>query len=257
MCTSIDRARIETLPLEDVDLERLSRVAMITDPRGLAADRFRFLRLRLSQWQGQKSLKRLLVTSPLPQDGKSTVALNFATALAEGGKRPTLLIDADLHLATLSAQLGFQDRNGLAECLQAGMGTTSAAMLGFRLLDLNAVLKLGPLACHFLPAGKPDGNPTDLTHSGALSVVMAALSDHFEWIVVDSPPVMLFTDALSLKKETDGALLVVRAGQTPGDAVETAMGLLGREHVAGIVLNAVEGLEREYSKYSKYYKSNR
>jgi len=234
---------LEGVPLEDVDLDRLQRVAFITEPRGPAADRFRFLRLRLLESQDQKSRRRLLVTSPLPQDGKSTIALNIATAMADAGKRSTLLIDGDLHHATVSEQLGFQDRPGLAECLQAGLD------------PMRAVLRLGPLACYFLPAGKPDGNPTELMQSGALSGVMAALAAQFEWIVIDSPPLAPFTDTLSLKKESDGSLLVVRAGRTPGEDVENAMSLLGREHVLGIVLNGVDGLDRLYSKYSKYYKS--
>jgi Mrp family chromosome partitioning ATPase len=119
---------------------------------------------------------------------------------------------------------------------------------------MSAVLRLEPLACYFLPAGKPEGNPTELLQSAAMPGVIAALSAQFDGIVSDSPPVAPFTDALSLKKEVDGTLLVVRAGQTPSASVEEVVALLGREHLFGIVLNAVEGLDRLYSKYSKYYK---
>jgi capsular exopolysaccharide synthesis family protein len=234
---------LQGLPIEEVDVKRLSRVALIMDPRGAAADRFRFLRLRLLEFQNQKERRRLLVTSPLPQDGKSTIALNVATALADAGKRTVLFIDADLHHSAVTDQLGLESRSGLAECLQAGLG------------PMSAVLRLEPLAWYFLPAGQPGGNPTELLQSAALPCVIAALSAQFDWIVIDSPPVAPFTDALSLKKEVDGALLVVRAGQTPSDSVEEAVTLLGREHILGIVLNAVEGLDRLYSKYSKYYQN--
>jgi capsular exopolysaccharide synthesis family protein len=228
---------LQDIPVEQVDLERLHRVAFFSDPRGAAADRFRFLRLRLLERQKAVNLRRVLVTSALPQDGKSTVALNLATALAEGGKRAVLLLEADLHHPTLTWQLGFEGRPGLAECLEAGMN------------PMSAVRRLEPLAWSFLPAGQVCGNPTELLQSGALSGVAAALSAQFDWIVMDSPPVAPLSDVLLLKKEADATLLVVRAGRTPGDAVEQAITLLGREHVAGILLNGVEGVDRLYSKY--------
>jgi Mrp family chromosome partitioning ATPase len=114
---------------------------------------------------------------------------------------------------------------------------------------MAAVRRLAPLACCLLPAGQCAGNPTELLQSTALSGVFEALSARFEWMVIDSPPVTPLTDVLSLQKQADGTLLVVRAGRTPDDAVDGAMALLGRKHVAGIVLNGVEGLDRMYSKY--------
>jgi len=232
---------LEGIPVEEVDLKRLRRVPLVTEPRGGAADRFRFLRLRVLEFQNQKPCRRLLVTSPLPKDGKSTIALNLATALADAGKRNILLIDADPHHATVTRQLGLPGRPGLTECLQAGAD------------PMSTVLRLEPLACYFLPAGAPAGNPGELLQSAGLPRVLAALSARFDWTILDSPPVAPFSDVLSLKSEADGTLLVVRAGHTPGDAVEEALKLLGREHVLGIVLNAVEGLDRLYTKYSKYY----
>jgi len=232
---------LEGIPVEEVDLKRLRRVPLVRDPRGGAADRFRFLRLRVLEFRNQKPCRRLLVTSPLPKDGKSTIALNLATALADAGKRNILLIDADPHHATVTRQLGLPGRPGLTECLQAGAD------------PMSTVLRLEPLACYFLPAGAPAGNPGELLQSAGLPRVLAALSARFDWTILDSPPVAPFSDVLSLKSEADGTLLVVRAGHTPGDAVEETLKLLGHEHVLGIVLNAVEGLDRLYTKYSKYY----
>ncbi len=234
---------LQGVRVEEVGGERLRRVALITEPRGAAADRFRFLRLRLLELLSQKDRKRILVTSPLPQDGKSTVAMNVATTMADGGKRTVLLIDADLHISAVSELLGLQGRPGLAECLQSGLD------------PMSAVRRLEPLAWYALPAGRADGNPAEVLHSAALPGVIAALSGQFEFIVIDSPPVAPLSDALSLKKEADGTLLVVRAGVTPSEVVEQTVSLIGREHVLGIVLNRVEGLERLYSKYSKYYRS--
>ncbi len=235
--------RLEGVPVEQVNLQRLQGLAFFTGTPNAATDRFRFLRLRLVE--SPQNLKRLLVTSPLPQDGKSTVALNLVTALAEGGKRAVLLIDADLHHSSITRQLGLDHCAGLVECLQAGSN------------PMAAVRRLEPAAWYFLPAGKPCSDPTDLLQGAALGGVMAELSARFDWIVIDAPPVGPMTDALSLKKEADATLLVVRAGQTPQDDVEQALALLGQKHVFAILLNAVEGMDRLYSKYSKYYRHKR
>ena len=91
-------------PVETVKLRPENRVVAYTDPRGPTADRLRFLRLRLNQVWDEEKLKRLLITSPHPHDGKSTIALNLAVILTEQRKRRVLLIEGDLHRATVSAQ---------------------------------------------------------------------------------------------------------------------------------------------------------
>lgn len=234
-------SELEHIPLEEVHIQPVSRVVFHTDPSGPGADRFRFVRMRLRELSNARKLKRLLVTSPLPQDGKSTVAVNLATALAERGNRTVLLMEGDLHHASLSQQLGLKTRPGLAECLESALN------------PMSALRRLEPLSWYLLPAGEPRGNPTELLQSETLSAVMQALSPHFDWVLIDSPPVTPLTDALSLMKQADASLLVVRAEHTPREAVEEAIGLLGREHVLGIVLNGVEGLDRLYSKYYGHY----
>jgi tyrosine-protein kinase Etk/Wzc len=88
--------------------------------------------------------------------------------------------------------------------------------------------------------------------------VIKALADKFDWILVDSPPVVALSDAVFLRQHSDATLLVVRAGHTPQAAVDESIRQLGRHHIAAVVLNAVEGLERTYYKYgSPYYKSSR
>jgi protein-tyrosine kinase len=86
--------------------------------------------------------------------------------------------------------------------------------------------------------------------------MMESLSPHFDWILIDSPPVAPLTDALSWKERADATLLVVRAGYTPTQATEEALNLLGRKHVLAVILNGVEGLDRIYGKYYKAYGSH-
>lgn len=241
-------SQLHRIPTEEVQVPASSRILLHTDPTSLAADRFRYLRMCLRELWNAGKLKSLLITSPLPKDGKSTIALNLATVLAEGGSRNVLLIEADLHHPTIVEQLGLEPRLGLAECLE------------HRLNPCSFVRRLEPLNWYLLAAGEAAGNPTELLQTDAFASVMQQLSPHFDWILIDSPPVSALTDALSLARQTNATLLVARKGYTPRKSIEKAIALLGKQRVLGIVLNAVEGLDRLYSGYYGYYgyrRSNR
>ena len=236
-----DDLELDAIPADIVQIERSGRLVVHDDPRSPCADRFRLLRLRLNERWNAETMKTLLITSPMPNDGKSTVALNLATALAERGKRPVLLIGADLHHPTLTKRLGVSERCGLAECLEDG------------LRPLSVIRRLEPLGWYLLPAGKARGNPTELLQGAGLAEIKQELSQHFEWILIDSPPVIPLADVLALKQRSDASLLVIRAGRTPTESVERSLALLGRKHVLGIVINGVEQLDRAYSKYYPSY----
>lgn len=239
---SVERAcQPPEIPVEEVRVHPESRVVFSTDPRSPGADRFRFLRMRLREIWNAGKLRSLLITSPLPGDGKSTIALNLATALSEKGQRAVLLVDGDLHKSALVRQLGIRKGPGLADCLENGLN------------PMSAVRRLEPLGWYFLSSGNPRAHPTELLQGEVLPAVLQDLSAYFDWILIDAPPVIPLTDALSLARRTDGSLLVVRAERTSRDAVHEAVRLLGHEHVIGVLLNGVGGLNRLYSKYHGYY----
>ena len=216
------------------------RVVSYTDPHSLAADRFRYLRMRLREPWSAGKLKRLLITSPLPNDGKSTVILNLATALSERGQRKVLLLEADLHKSCLVEKLGLKPWAGLAECLHDGLD------------PLSAIRRVDPFGWHLLPGGEPHRNPTELLQTPAIATVIQRVSPHFDWILIDSPPAVTLTDAISLQQHADASLLVVRAGRTPREAVEQATALLGAKNIVGIVLNGVEARNHLYNRYQSY-----
>ncbi|MGD0458184.1 MAG: CpsD/CapB family tyrosine-protein kinase [Terriglobia bacterium] len=220
-----------------------SRVVMHTDPRSAGADRFRLVQIRLTSMQASRKLKSLLITSPLPEDGKSTVALNLATGLSEEGKRPVLLLEADVHRPALVERLGLKPWPGLTECYKGG----SDPMLAIRRIE--------PLGFYLLPAGQPVEDGTSLLQSNFASQLIRSLSSSsFRWILIDSPPTTPIADVLALKAQADATLLVARAGETPREAIEESTRNLGRDHIIGIILNGVEGLDRTYSKYYGYGK---
>jgi capsular exopolysaccharide synthesis family protein len=233
---------LEDVPTMQVHIEAGNRLVFHTDPQSVGAERFRLLRMRLQErWKARK-LKTLLITSPLPHDGKSTVSLNLATALAEHGKRSVLLVEGDLHHSQILEQLGLGGWAGLGECLE-------------RHLDaFPAIRRIEPLGWYLLPAGAPRANATELLQTTAIAELFQNLTRYFDWILIDSPPVLPLTDALSLRQRADACLLVVRADTTPRDAVEETVRLVGKEHILGILLNGVDGLHRLYSKYG-YYRS--
>lgn len=242
---SIENAsELSQFPSVEAQIRPESRIVFHTDPRSPGADRFRFLRMRLRELWNAGKLSTLLITSPLPGDGKSTIALNLATALAEQGKRAVLLVEADLHHPSITQQLGIQTQAGLAECLEHGLN------------PMSSVRRIEPLGWYLLSSGEPRSNPTELLQSESVSTIMQELSANFDWILIDSPPVMPLTDALSLARHADASLLVARAGRTPRQAIEQTVKLLGNEHVLGMLLNGVEGLNRIYSKYYGYYGGN-
>lgn len=236
-----DISELSQIPVEDVLIRPELRIALLTDSKSPGADRFRFLRMKLRELKASVNLSSFLITSPLPHDGKSTIALNLATALAEQGKRRVLLIEADLYHPTLAQRLQIPSRVGLGECLEQGLD------------PMTAVRRLQPLGWYLLEAGKPLTNPTELLQSETLPKVLQRLRPHFEWILIDTPPVAPLTDAVSISKYVDASVLVVRAGCTPQDSVKEALTVLGQKHVLGVIFNAAEGLNKVYSQYYGYY----
>jgi capsular exopolysaccharide synthesis family protein len=232
---------LNQVPIEQVDVRPETRIALFNDPRSPGADRFRFLRMRLREIKDATNLRSMVITSPLPQDGKSTVAINLVTALAEKGRRNVLLIDADLYHPSVCPKLALSPRRGLSESIENGLD------------PLSVISRLEPLGWYLLAAGTPQGNPTEIVQSDALAGIIGRLSSIFEWIVIDTPPVAPLTDAISISRNVDASLLVARADRTPREAIDQAISLLGRKHVVGILLNAADGLNQVYSEYYGYY----
>jgi capsular exopolysaccharide synthesis family protein len=238
-----DTARVTELPTEEVLLPSESRLVYHTDPRSRAADQFRLLRMHLYELSTTRKVKKLLITSPLAGDGKSTIAMNLGTALSERGKRTVLVLEADFHHSSLTDDLGLHPGPGLAQCLEDGLN------------PIRALRHLKPLGWYLLPAGRVSGDPTELLRTEMIRVVIAQLNDVFDWILIDCPPVLPVTDSLSLKELSDAGLLIARAGRTSQEAIEKALALLGKQYVLGIVLNGSEGRDRVHGEYqySRYH----
>ena len=158
------------------------RLVCFTDSESLAAEKFRLLGVRLQHLRRDRALKKVLITSTIPQEGKSMVSANLACTLALRTQQRTLLVEGDVRRPTLSQMFGVGRMPGICECLQ-----------GERSL-MKSIYQLEGPGLWLLPAGSAPRNPLELLQSGKLSAMMDQLTAWFDWIIIDSPPVMPLAD---------------------------------------------------------------
>ncbi len=221
-----------------------NRLVAFSDRRSPGAERFRLLRMGLHNLNLGKALKVLLITSPLPEDGKSTMALNLATSLAEDGRVKVLLLEADLHRPSLVEHLGLDPFCGLTEVLEGSA-------------DLSAAVKrIEPLGFYLLPAGRHNDNPTELFQSDQFNALLRECRACFDCVLIDCPPAFPLADVTALKAHADGVLLVARADRTPREAVQETIQVFKPGSVVGLILNAADEVDRLYAHYYYRYGSS-
>ena len=210
-------------------------------------EQFRRLRSRLCQLSSKSSLKTLLVSSALAEEGKTFVSANLALALAKQNENKVLLVDGDLRKPSLHRLLGAPDCPGLADLLAGRVDLPEAVQAG-------AIENLW-----FLPGGTPPENAAELLGRKQLTTVWDQLTAIFDWIIVDSSPVLPVSDATVLSRLCNGVLLVTRANSTPYTSVQQAIHEFSDAPLLGVVLNRAKELSHHSSYYySRYaYKDNR
>jgi protein-tyrosine kinase len=209
-----------------------------SDEHAYGTEEFRTLRSRLYQMREKHSLKKVLVTSSLPKEGKTFVAANLAQVLVRQHGRRALLIDADLRAARLHSALGTSASPGLAEYL---LGEADE----FVTMQRGAMENL-----FFIPSGRKVSNPAELVANGRLKFLLNRVEPLFDWIIIDSPPAVPVSDAQLLANCCDGVLLVVRSHATPFDVARKACEEFSDRHIIGVFLN---GIDTASSPYSRYY----
>ena len=221
---------------EAVELVTLSR------PQSQMAESYRALRTSLLLTSLGAPPKVILITSALPQEGKTTTSINTAIVLAQKGTR-VLLIDADLRRPSIHKTLGMGPRTGLSNVL-TGNATIQQATVRSTILPSLFVL----------PAGTPPPNPAELLASANMKDVLTELGGEYDHIVIDTPPTLSVTDAVVMSTRADAVVLVIRSGQTTKQALRRARDLLMQVNarVCGVLLNAVDLNSPEYYYYYEY-----
>jgi capsular exopolysaccharide synthesis family protein len=189
---------------------------------------FRTLRSRLDLVRQRQSLQTLVITSPMAGEGKTFIAANLAQVIAWHRERHVLLIDGDLRSSKLHRALGVPGAPGLSEYL-AGQ------------VDELSIVRRGPMEnFFFIAAGTTEPNASELIANGRLRKLLKRLAVAFDWIIIDSPPVIPVADARLIAESCDGVLLVLKVGHTTGDLAQLAFREFRGKPFVGVVLNRVE-----------------
>ena len=201
-------------------------------------EEFRTLRSRLYHAREKMALKKILVASALPKEGKSFTAANLAQVMVRQHGRRVLLIDADLRGPRLHLMLGTTENPGLSDYLQGGNDE-------FAIMQRGAVDNL-----FFIPSGQRIYDPSELVANGRLKLLLQRVDALFDWIIIDSPPAVPVSDASVLAKACDGVLMVVRSNATPVDMARRAREEFQNQALVGVVLN---GTSTDAMPYTRYY----
>jgi succinoglycan biosynthesis transport protein ExoP len=222
-------------------------------PQSQMSESYRALRTSLLLSNLGAPPKVIMITSALPQEGKSTTSISCANVLAQKGIR-VLLIDADMRRPSIHKTLGMGPRSGLSNVL------TGSATLQQTITRCPVLPNLD-----VLPAGTPPPNPAELLASTNMRDVLEELRGQYDHIVVDTPPTLSVTDAVVLSPRADAIVLVIRSGHTTKQALRRSRDILTQVNakVSGVLLNAVDLSSPDYyyyyeykSKYSRYYRDD-
>jgi protein-tyrosine kinase len=203
----------------------------------VGAEKFRTLRSRLYQIASAQPLKRILITSSTPAEGKTFVAANLAQSFIRQENRRVLLIDSDLRASRLHLHVGASEIPGLSDYLR---GDADEYMV-------TQVEKDGNLC--LIPGGREVSNPSELLHSDRMKQLLERMSLIFDWIILDSPPALAVHDASILADMCDGVLFVVRAGATDFELATKASSEFRDKNLLGVVLNRAD----KGDSYGSYY----
>ena len=213
----------------------------LRDSRSVMGEELRLLAVKLQDVRRQRGGSCFAVTSAVPGEGKSTVALGLAGALAREPGRRILLLEADFRRPSLASTLGLPPAPGLAECLNGS-------------LDCIPVRIVGSGGFFLLVAGQTELERPELLGSPRMGALLRAARGIFDFVVLDAMPVLPVADAVLIQDLVDGFLLVVRSRLTRRDALHAALARLRPERVVGVVLNDHQQARNSYQvrAYERY-----
>ncbi len=222
-----------------ISLPAGSRLVCVTDRESPTAEAIRLLGVRLKDLRRLRPLKKVLVTSTIPREGKTTIAANLACALAHGTQDRILLIEGDVRLPALRPIFGIEKAAGITELIEEGRNVQ------------DCIHFLEGVGIWLLPAGRLSTNPLEVLQSQKMPLAMDDFAECFDWIIIDSPPVLPLADTSVWMRLADGILLVTRQGVTERQQLQKGIEALEPKKVLGALLNG--SIASAYSDY--YYRS--
>jgi capsular exopolysaccharide synthesis family protein len=217
-----------------------SRLVIGADALPGAVEQYRRLAATLHHAQQQSSMRTVMVASAMPAEGKTLTAANLAVTLSESYRRRVLVIDADLRRPSMHDVFQLPNASGLNDAL-AGAGHRPAAF------EVSPHLTV-------LTAGRPTPDPMGALASSAMRDLVRDAAAAYDWVIIDTPPVGLLSDANLLARIVDAVVMVISAGKVPYKLIQRAVDAVGRERILGVVLNrATDALLATPSRYQDYY----
>src|SRR3569832_1701114 len=213
----------------------------ISQPRSAYTEQYRNLRTKILQAGERMQMRAIVVSSAGIAEGKTLTALNLAWLLAQTDGVRALVIDSDLRRPCATDYLGIEARGGLSE------------VLGGKHNLEDAIVRLEPAGLHLLPGGRPRDDVAELLSGPSYARILSEVRRMYDYIIIDAPPLGIFTDANVLMSKADAGILVVRAGKTRYSAVDKLLEQMPKERLLGVVLKRVE----EQPEASSYYYSHR
>lgn len=245
----LTRAGVNRLPdlvSWTVDAERVEpRLVAITHPHSTYCEEYRSLRTHVLHKSQRQKLQSIVVASVNPSEGKSVTALNLSWMLAQTDGVRALIIDSDLRMPSLADYLGIETDTGLSDVLA---GTATLA---------ESIVRLEPAGLHILPGGDARTDVAELISGPKFKEILREAREMFDYVIIDAPPLGIFTDATVLINHADGAILVVRANRTRYSMIDRVLEPLPRERFLGVVLNQSEDVLDETHYNYGYYNYNR
>lgn len=239
---------VEVFGTDRFDLTQATpQMKNVLEPLTIVGEQFRLLRSRLGLMQKQRGIKTVLITSTVPEEGKTFTASGLAGVFAQEPGKRVLLIDADMRKPRSGAHFGISgagDSNGLSEVLRGNVPMNQAILRS-----------TNPEFC-FLPSGPLPSNPSELIGSPQFERILRTAAENFDWVIVDSPPILSISDTNLLIPICDTVVLVMRANSTPAKLVNQAVERIGREHICGVVINRQKRATSSRYYYQYYYRNS-
>lgn len=210
------------------------RMVTITDRESLGTEKFRLLRTRLCQLQNGSNLKKVVITSGAPAEGKTTVAANLAISLARHTSQKILLLEGDLRHPAVAFKLGLGDLEGLGEWFDRQQPLT------------DFIYQVEGHQLWLLPAGAPAGDALRILQSERFAEAVNRLDACFDWIIIDAPPLTPLADIHLWVQKADGVLLVIRDGVTHKETLVRGLAGLDTAKLLGVVHNDTLSAGRHY-----------
>lgn len=212
------------------------------NPKSVAAEAYRSLRTNIQYSSFDKKYKTILVTSANPGEGKSTTAGNLALTLAEGEAK-VLLVDCDMRKPAMHKKFKVTNTYGISDVLLQKKKVMEVAH------RYNEKL-------YIITTGKIPPNPAEMLASKAMTLFLEEIKEHFDYIVLDTPPVQAVADAQILSTKVEGTLFVVRAGVTKKDDVQNSISTLKKVN-ANIIGTVLHAIDNSRNKYYYYYENEK